>query len=339
VTPFGPIGSDSSGRSAAILRVDLHVHSRYSGPGHLRPAGARSGLGEPGDIYRTAKARGMDLVTLTDLDSIEGCLRFIEAHPGVRDFLISEEVTSRDPRTHRTYRVLVYGLDERQHREITRHRKDIRDLAGYLDSEGVAAGLGSGPADAGHGVWVDALGGQVLDLFPLVEIKSGAHGRRHNDLAARLLMARRAGAPSGAIGGSCAHGPLRVGTTWTAAHATGVGGFLAALRAGRTWAGGDDGGVWVLSRDLSRTLARECMERPRRLLGLPLGLLGVPLRHALGHARHAAHVRRRRHALDLDDLMKFQRKASTYILPARAAGRIADGDSDALVHASGKPGV
>ena len=40
----------------------------------------------PEDVYRVAKARGMDLVTLTDHDTIDGCLEFLSAHPDAPGF-------------------------------------------------------------------------------------------------------------------------------------------------------------------------------------------------------------------------------------------------------------
>ena len=39
----------------------------------------------------------MDLVTITDHDSIDGCLEFLSAHPDAPDFIIGEEVSCRLP--------------------------------------------------------------------------------------------------------------------------------------------------------------------------------------------------------------------------------------------------
>src|SRR5437667_375370 len=57
-----------------ILRADLHVHSDHSGLKQLRFLRMRDCYSAPVDVYRSAKARGMDLVTLTDHDTIDGCL-------------------------------------------------------------------------------------------------------------------------------------------------------------------------------------------------------------------------------------------------------------------------
>src|SRR5262245_44974443 len=73
------------------LRCDLHVHSRYSGPLDLPVLKhvSRESYSAPEDVYAVAKARGMELVTLTDHDTIEGALRL--AHRD--DFIVGEEVT------------------------------------------------------------------------------------------------------------------------------------------------------------------------------------------------------------------------------------------------------
>src|SRR5262249_44146861 len=112
---FGPTGSDSSRDSAVgvgLCRVDLHAHTRHSVTGHLRMPRLRRGLPEPEALYRAARTRGMDLVTFTDLDSIGGCLEFLDRHPDAPDFFMSEEVRAIEPRTRAVVSVLVHDLTE-----------------------------------------------------------------------------------------------------------------------------------------------------------------------------------------------------------------------------------
>ena len=47
---------------------------------------SRDCYSRPQDVYRVAKARGMDLVTITDHDSIGGCLEYLDRNPGATDF-------------------------------------------------------------------------------------------------------------------------------------------------------------------------------------------------------------------------------------------------------------
>jgi hypothetical protein len=73
----------------------------------------------------------MDFVTITDHDSIDGCLEIAE-RPGV---FLSEQVTARFPEDHATVHLLVWGLDERQHREIQALRDNLYELQSYLAVE------------------------------------------------------------------------------------------------------------------------------------------------------------------------------------------------------------
>ncbi len=76
-----------------MFRADLHCHSYFSGvASHLRTLRGRDSYSWPLAVYRMAKKRGMDLVTITDHDSIDGCLELLSRHP-VSDFMIGEEVT------------------------------------------------------------------------------------------------------------------------------------------------------------------------------------------------------------------------------------------------------
>src|SRR5437899_4467669 len=74
-----------------LMRCDLHVHSWYSGPADLPVLKhiGRECYSEPAAVYEQAIRRGMDLVTLTDHDSIEGALA-IASRPNT---FVSEEVT------------------------------------------------------------------------------------------------------------------------------------------------------------------------------------------------------------------------------------------------------
>ena len=64
------------------LRADLHVHTCHSKvSGTLTFLGSRDCYSAPEDVYRVAKARGMDLVAITDHDSIDGALELLSASP------------------------------------------------------------------------------------------------------------------------------------------------------------------------------------------------------------------------------------------------------------------
>ena len=67
-----------------MSRADLHCHSRCSAhPSEwfLQRIGTRESYTEVEEVYRRAKARGMDFVTITDHNTIEGAWQLVERHP------------------------------------------------------------------------------------------------------------------------------------------------------------------------------------------------------------------------------------------------------------------
>ena len=97
------------------MRCDLHVHSTRSGAVDL-PVLNRFGnecYSEPGAVYERARRRGMDLVTLTDHDTIAGALE-IASLPGT---FVSEEVTCELPGGRKIH-LGVWDIDEAQHEPV-----------------------------------------------------------------------------------------------------------------------------------------------------------------------------------------------------------------------------
>jgi len=104
------------------MRCDLHVHSLHSGtlPVAILRHFFLESYSAPIDVYSTLRKRGMDLVTLTDHDSIGGAEE-LRRYP---DFFVSEEATCRMPSGTEAH-VGVYDITERQHIEINRRRNDM----------------------------------------------------------------------------------------------------------------------------------------------------------------------------------------------------------------------
>jgi glycosyltransferase involved in cell wall biosynthesis len=117
------------------MKIDLHVHSKYSTrPSQwvLQKLGCHECYTEPLSLYRIARERGMDLVTITDHNTIAGSLEI--AH--LPDTFISEEVTTYFPDGCKIH-VLAYRINEEQHRQIQKARDNIFDLTAYLWEEGI----------------------------------------------------------------------------------------------------------------------------------------------------------------------------------------------------------
>jgi len=119
------------------MKADLHLHSRHSerAPEWLfRRVGLPDSYSEPGALYEKLRERGMDLVTITDHNRIDGCLEIAD-RPGV---FVSEQVSTRFPEDRCELHVLVWGITETQHRELQRARDNIFDLQAYLAGENLA---------------------------------------------------------------------------------------------------------------------------------------------------------------------------------------------------------
>ena len=79
-----------------MSRCDLHLHSKFSDRSEewlFRRFDFPDSSSEPAEVYARARAAGMDFVTLTDHDTIDGCLTIAD-QPGV---FVSEQVTTYFP--------------------------------------------------------------------------------------------------------------------------------------------------------------------------------------------------------------------------------------------------
>lgn len=157
------------------MKIDLHVHSKYSTrPSQwvLQKLGCQECYTEPLALYRTAKEKGMTAVTITDHNTINGCLEI--AH--LPDAFISEEVTSYFPDDGCKVHVLVYRIDERQHLDIQKARNNIFELVDYLHREEITHSLA-------HPIWsvnnrlTLAHFEQLLLLFKNFELNGGRDAR------------------------------------------------------------------------------------------------------------------------------------------------------------------
>ena len=207
---------------------------------------ARDSYSDVFEIYRVAKARGMDLVCLTDHDRIDGCLEFLDRHPDAPDFIMGEEIECYLPeapglRVH----LGAIGVTEAIHREVQRLRPNVFEAAAYLRSQDVFFGLNHLFLLYGDELPLERYLRLFVTLAPALETRNGAALAADNTLVEAIVGAwRAAGTPLAVTGGSDAHTLMWVGTTWTEARATTREEFLAELRAGRATVGGAHGGLW-----------------------------------------------------------------------------------------------
>ena len=234
------------------LKADLHVHSYHSGYStSLRLFRSRDSYSDPEEIYRLAKARGMDLVTIPDHDSIDGCLELLDRHPDREDFIVGEEIECVLPDGDLTIHVGALGLDERIHNEIQPLRDNVYDVAAFLRAERIPFCLNHPFMYYHERVDLSCYVTNVLRHFSAMEARNGTMLSAQNDLVERILDdAGRSGNCLARFGGSDAHILRRVGTTYTEAPASSREEFLESLRQGRSRVGGRHGSTCVLASEI-----------------------------------------------------------------------------------------
>ena len=170
------------------MKADLHVHSYHSGYArHFHWLRARECYSTPDDIYRVAKARGMDLVCITDHDSIDGCLEFLDRHPDAPDFIAGEEISCLVPdapglRIH----LGALGMTEAVHREAQRLRDNVFETAAYLRRERVFFVMNHLFMLFDDQMAVETYVRRALTLAPGLETRNGAMLAEHNEFVAEL---------------------------------------------------------------------------------------------------------------------------------------------------------
>jgi predicted metal-dependent phosphoesterase TrpH len=306
------------------LKLDAHVHTVHSGHTSLYPLSLimMESYNTPEGVYQRAKARGMDLVAITDHDTISGALTIADRP----DVIVGCEVTATFPDDGVRVHLNVLDITEAQFAEIERLRGNIADLLPYLNQQGIFTSLNhvasrvNGKITAAHIAamvpWIDAL-----------EARNGSRLLEQNRTATALCEA----AGKIGIGGSDSHTGRGIGYTWVEAeHARSREEFLTALREGRVTIGGRHGHYFTMASDIIRLASgfyedelNKFVRRPlqwRRqamvlgaLIGLPLVL--VPLALAQWHFILEAQFNR---AL-LFDLVRRPAAARIAPRPAEAA--------------------
>ena len=231
------------------MRADLHVHSWFSTENRdIAFLRSRDCYSPPAAVYRTARARGMDLVTITDHDTFDGCLDFLDRYPDASDFIPGEEVSCRFPDGDIEVHLGVYGMTETLHRDVQPLRRNVFDVTARLREQGVFFALNHLLHFYRHQASLESYLRLLLEV-PALEARNGAMSVAHNRLIEQC--ARTASPALSMIGGSDAHTLRRVGRTWTEVPgATNAAEFLSGLRNGRCRPGGDHGGTFALAGDV-----------------------------------------------------------------------------------------
>jgi glycosyltransferase involved in cell wall biosynthesis/predicted metal-dependent phosphoesterase TrpH len=224
------------GSFAEVCRADLHCHSTASQESKLgvqRAAGLPECATQPLAVYELAKRRGMDLVTITDHDTIAGVLEIADRP----DVFISEELTAHFRGEAQAVHVLCFGITPEDHEWLQANRDDVELCAAYMYEREIACALAhpyyhvGAPLTARHRR-------RLAQLFDVWEVRNGARSRELNRPAATYV----ATLDGAGVGGSDDHAGIDIGRTWTQTPAASTPEqFLAHVRSGRVLAGGAQG--------------------------------------------------------------------------------------------------
>jgi predicted metal-dependent phosphoesterase TrpH len=223
----------------------------------------RESYNDPREVYEKLKQLGMDLVTITDHDSI-GAVESLRSRP---DFFLSEEVTCHLPSGGELH-VGVYDIADRDHIELQRRRDDFESFRAYLEERDLFY-------SANH-IFSSLTGVRVTEdfelfehAFPALETRNGHMLKIANENAALLAdFTARA-----EVGGSDAHAIASVGCAYTVVpYARDKREYLDGLRRGLGRVRGETGGYFKLTRDLWSIGGSMVRSNPWTL---PVSLLGV----------------------------------------------------------------
>jgi glycosyltransferase involved in cell wall biosynthesis len=255
-----------------MSKCDLHIHSRLSARSEewlFRRFDFPDSYSDPRELHRQLLERGMDFITITDHDTIEGCLQ-------IRDLpntFISEQVTTYFPQDPCKIHILVWGITDKQHDDIVIVRDNILALQRYLQSAKIGHAVAhplysiNGKLEASHlerlillfkhfeGIngLRDALLSELVEVLfgSLTPEKVEKFAERHN-----LEPTHREPWKKILVGGSDDHGGKFVASAFTETpSADSAEKFLAHVRAGNCQARGEGGTPLALSHGFYNTVA------------------------------------------------------------------------------------
>ena len=273
-----------------MSRCDLHIHSKFSARSEdwlFRRFDFPDSCTEPLDVYTQLREHGMDFVTITDHDCIDGCLAIADKP---RTF-ISEQVTTYFPQDPGKVHVLVWGITPAQHQDISVFRSNIFELQKYLAENRIAHAIAH-PLYSVNGKLTASHLERLILLFKHFEGINGLRDSLLSDLAVKLLREltpakiddfanRHDLAPSHPepwkkvlVGGSDDHGGKFFASAFTETpKAKTATEFLAHVRAGRCQPKGRAGTPLALSHGFYNTLSSFIQGRFHEKLGPGAALL------------------------------------------------------------------
>ena len=249
------------------FRADLHLHSKFSDRAAdwiSRKLELPASCTEPAFLYDHLHSAGFKFITITDHNTIEGCLRIAD-RPGV---FLSEELICSFPEDACKVHLLVWGITERQHLDLQSLRSNLYDVRAYLAGSGIAHAVAHPLHNPDERLTPRHVKILIL-LFRHFESITGTYpgtsARTAQHLLSRLtpeLIERYAHQTGVApaidepwrkafVGGSDDHGGVFAGRAWTQTPpAKTPEEFLVHVREGRCEAGGEHGSPLTMAHGM-----------------------------------------------------------------------------------------
>src|SRR3954447_1269453 len=272
-----------------MSKCDLHIHSRHSSRSEewlFRRFDFPDSYSDPRRLHAQLFAAGMDFITITDHDTIEGCLEIAD----LPDTFISEQITTYFPQDLCKIHLLAWGMTEANHADITKARENIFDLQQYLQQNQIAHAVAH-PLYSINGKLTAAHLEKLILLFKHFEGLNGLRDALLSDLTQTLLggltekkieeFANRQNlSPTHAepwrkilTGGSDDHGGKFLASAYTETpNVRSTRGFLQKIRAGACAPKGHGGTPLALSHGFYNTVSCFIQDRLQEKLG-PTGPL------------------------------------------------------------------
>lgn len=202
-----------------VARADLHTHTKYSGMSKLGFIRFPDAVSEPREVIRTAERKGMDIVCITDHDTVRGAL-LAQAEKSKVEVVVGEEVSTADGE--------IVGLFLT---EKVPHSLSAEETIDRIHALGGVA-IAPHPFSAHCSSVADKLGELKLDG---VEVFNAFHRDGYaNDIAQKMCK----DLPLAKTGGSDAHAPMMVGDGYTTFEGTTAEDLRRAILSKKTGFGG-----------------------------------------------------------------------------------------------------
>ncbi len=235
-----------------MSKADLHVHSSYSehpSDWFLHRLGAGESYTDPFYIYKKMKQCGMDYVTITDHNRIDGAQLLKTKYP--EDVFISVESTAYFPEDGCKVHILIYDITSSQFEQIQDKRADIYQLRDYLKEEDIVHSVAHATYSVNGMLKLEHLE-KLLLLFDVFEGLNGGRNSINNESWTKLLenlspekirqLQSKYGIEpysetpwiKGITGGSDDHAGLFLGKTYTISAEDSLKGFLNSIKHKKT---------------------------------------------------------------------------------------------------------